>query len=200
MLGFGALLLAASVYAQGKGGIFPAGTGSKWTYSGSANKQPLTMDAVVKSSKTAGGKTTAVFSWTMNGRPVQEETYIITAAGVSRAKSGPSGAMTINPPIPIVMNPLTVGKSWNWKGKLTAGTQIIEGSSTLKVAARETIKSAAGTFNAFRVDMVLNITAQGQNLKIPNSYWFAPGAGLVRQKATVGPATIEATVSKMQLK
>ena len=159
------------------------------------------MEAAVQSSRTAGGKTTAVFSWTMNGRPVQEETYIVTAAGVSRAKSGPGGSMTITPPISIIMNPLTVGKKWAWTGSLTAAAgQTINGTATLKVAARETIKSAAGTFQAFRVDMVLNITAQGQKLQIPNSYWFAPGAGLVRQKATVGPATIEATVSKIQLK
>ena len=158
------------------------------------------MEAVVTSSKTAGGKTTVLMKWTLNGNPVQDETYIITASGVSRAKSGAKGSVTVSPPVPVIKNPMAVGKSWTWKGTISPGAQKIAGTATLKVGARETVKSAAGSFSAFRVDMVLNFTAQGRAFKIPNSYWFAPGAGLVRQRASVGPTTIEATVTKFQIK
>ena len=201
--GLGLALVALAFPAQaGQGGksLFPTGQGSRWSFKGKAGTQELSMEAVITSSKTAGGKTTVLMRWTLNGQPVQDETYIVTASGVSRAKSGAGGSVSVSPPVQVIKNPMVVGKSWTWKGTISPGAQTIAANATLKVGAREAVKSAAGTFNAFRVDMVLNFSVQGRAFKIPNSYWFAPGAGLVRQRASVGPTTIDATVTKLQVK
>jgi hypothetical protein len=161
----------------------------------------LNLNAIVTSSKTAGGTSTVVFRWTMNGNPVQDETYVVTRQSVSRVKSGVGGSNIISPPLTVIRNPMTVGKSWNWKGSIAVGGgQPIPAEATLKVASRETVKSAAGTFSAFRVNMDLRVTAQGQTARIPNSYWFAPGAGLVRQQVTLGATVIDATVTKLTVK
>src|SRR5688572_22921807 len=109
--GLGMVIAALAFPAQaGQGGksLFPAGLGSRWTYKGTAGTRALEMEAVVSSSKTAAGKTTTLIRWTLNGQPVQDETYIITAAGVSRAKSGPSGSVSVSPPVPIIKNPMAV--------------------------------------------------------------------------------------------
>src|SRR5687768_1240414 len=143
--GVGILLLTCAnpiLASQTPKSLFPVGLGSRWTYKGTAGTQALEMQAVVSSSKTSAGKTTALVRWTLNGKPVQDETYIITAAGVSRAKSGAGGSVTVSPPVPIIKNPMSVGKSWTWKGMISPGAQKIAANATLKVGARETVKSA----------------------------------------------------------
>jgi hypothetical protein len=168
---------------------------------GEASGQVLNLDAVITSSKTAAGKSTVVFRWTMNGKPVQDEVYHVTPSSVSRAKSGPNASNVISPPLPVIQNPMKVGKAWKWRGtiKLPNG-MTMPAQANLTVAKRETVKSAAGTFSAFRVDMGLLITVQNQSAQIPNSYWFAPGAGLVRQRVTLGQMVVDAAVTKLTVK
>src|SRR5207302_3971917 len=111
----------------------------------------------------ANGKTTAIMLWTINGNPAQEETYVVSAAEVDRSRSGQGGSNVITPPVAIIKYPMAVGKSWSWQGKMEISQHMtLPGTATLKVAGRQTIKTAAGTFNAYRVDMKVTVTANGQ--------------------------------------
>ena len=115
------------------------------------------------------------YSLDLNGRPVQEETYIVTAAGVTR-KVRPGRLHDHQSAHFNYHESIDRGQEMGVKGSSTAAAgQTINGTATLKVAARETIKSAAGTFQAFRVDMVLNITAQGRSCRF--QLLVCPGRG-----------------------
>jgi hypothetical protein len=161
--------------------LFPAKLGNTWTFKGTAGTVPLNMTATVTSSTTAKGKTTAVFKWTQNGQVNQTETYSISSTGVVREASGVGGGSVISPPLPVIKYPMKVGNSWKWKGTLKSATQTFDGVADLKVAAKETVKTEAGTFSAYKVDLDLTVTSNGKSLTIKNSYWYAAGAGMVKQ-------------------
>lgn len=193
-------LLIAGVlpaYAFVAENLFPAKAGATWHFKGKAGPQEFSPVCKVISSKTAGGKTVVVMKWTANGASIQDETYHVTAGSVSRVSSGVGGSNKINPPIPVIKYPATVGKSWKWSGSVTTQGRAIPGTATIKVAARETIKTEAGSFNAYRVDMELVMSSGGQTVRLPNSYWFAPGKGMVKQSANLMGSIIEATVTKI---
>jgi hypothetical protein len=201
-------LASAPIHAQtGKQNLFPIGEGSSWEFSGTAGKQPITMSAKVTSSKAGKDGHIVGMHWLMGANPVQDEEYIVTATSVSRAKSGKDASSTVTPPIPVIKYPMEVGKSWNWSGKIyVAQAKIsLDGNATLKVAAKENVKTGAGTFQAYRVDMVLNILQGQQKMTVPNSYWFAPGVGLIKQSSEIAvpngqKIVIEASVSKYTIK
>jgi hypothetical protein len=188
--------------------LFPTKPGATWTYTGSAGTQPLQMDAVIVSSKSAGGTTTVVERWSIGGNPVQDETYLVTAAGVSRARSGKGGASVLEPPLPIIKYPMKAGKSWKWEGTIAtqAGGRSInmKADCSLSVSPKEKVKCGAGDIEAFRVDVKMNIYSEGKSMQVPNSYWFAPGIGLIKQstqlQANGKSLLIEAAVSKYKIK
>lgn len=165
--------------------MFPVGQGSTWEFAGKAGTLPLQMTATITSSTVTGNKRLVRFHWTANGKDAQEEEYIVTSTQISRARSGASGGNTIDPPIPVIKYPLQAGKSWSWKGSIGMGGQSASGKAILRVIGRQSVKTRARTFNAWRVDLKLTVSAQGQTITIPNTYWFAPGAGLIKQSATL---------------
>ena len=203
------VLTSAPVSAQSIAQMFPTKSGSTWEFTGSIRAgdqtQPLNLGAKIASVNSTGGTTTAVIEWTANGSLAQSETYIVTGSEVRRSRSGQGGAGVINPPVPVLRTPIQIGNAWNWKGTITTGGQTLNGTANIRIAAREQLKTPAGTLNAFRVDMTLTISLQGQNQKTTNSYWFAPGVGLVKQRTGLtGPGgqkiTVEASVSKYKTK
>jgi hypothetical protein len=200
---------SAPASAQSIAQLFPTKAGSTWQFTGSIRagnqNQPLNLGAKIASVNTAGGRTTVVIEWTANGSVAQSETYIVTGSEVQRSRSGQGGSGVINPPVPVLRTPIRIGNAWNWKGTITTGGQTLNGTANLKIAARERLKTPAGALDAFRVDMTLTISLQGQNQKTTNSYWFAPGVGLVKQSTGLtGPGgqkiTVEASVSKYNTK
>src|SRR5205823_664444 len=150
--------------------LFPVTQGATWTYSGTAvsgtNNQKLNMIASITSSTSSGGKTTVLVHWTQNGQPIQDETYLVSAQEVVRLKAGANGAIASDPPVPVIKYPMTVGKTWAWAGNQVIGTAKIPGKATLKVAARETIKTQAGTFSAYRVDMNLSSSQRSEERRV----------------------------------
>lgn len=190
----GAALTAFAVTAEN---IFPTKTGATWHFTGKAGPNNFSPVCKIVSVKNAGSKSVVLMKWTANGATIQDETYHVSASSVERVSSGVGGASKINPPIPVIKYPATVGKSWNWKGTVTSQGQAIPGTATIKVVSREKLKTGAGTFDAYRIDMELVMSAGGQTVKLPNTYWFAPGKGMVKQSANVMGTIVEATVTKM---
>jgi hypothetical protein len=199
------LLALAAGEAGAQQNLFPTGKGSTWAFQGSLGDISMRMTATILSSQKEGSKTTVVMDWVMNGQSTQRETYVVSPAGVSRARSGMGGTGVITPPVPIIKYPVKSGASWTWKGSIRMGSMEIPASAQLKMVGRETVKIPAGTFNAYRVDMALTVSAQGQTQTIRNTYWFAPGAGLVKQSAQLpGPGgrtiTMTGAVTKYTIK
>jgi hypothetical protein len=165
--------------------FFPLTLGSSWTYQGKAGTQPLTMTATVSSVKQDGDNSTAVLLWSQDGQTFKEETYLAGPTGITRSKSGVYGSSVLNPPIVVIPYPLTVGKKWAWKGDIsTVNVPSVPATSEGWVAEREQVKTSAGSFNAFRVDVSFTMTIAGNKITSPSTYWFAPGVGLVKQMAT----------------
>ena len=180
--------------------LFPGQLGSTWTYSGMFSGQKMTMGSTIVSA-TGGLQRTLVMRWTANGRPSQEETYIVRPGEVVRSKSGAAGTGAITPPLPIIKYPMTVGKTWQWRGTVASGGNQLNGTANLKVAAHEKVQTGTGAVMAYRVDLDLTIAAGGQSLKLANSYWFAPGLGMVRQRAQLpNGSAVDASLATIKLK
>jgi hypothetical protein len=165
--------------------LFPVKPGSSWTYRGSAGTQTANITAEVTSSQSRGGKTTAVLRWSRDGQTIQEETYSVSSQSVDRLKSGAYGAFSNNPPIPIITYPATIGKTWSWKGTQAAGDRKATRSVLFKMAASESVKTPAGTFSAYRIDM--SVVPPQPNIKprVAESRWYAPGVGMVQYHSSM---------------
>jgi hypothetical protein len=205
-LSFFAIAAACLASAAGPApqNLFPTGVGSTWNYQGTMNGASVSIVATIKSAKTSNGVTEATFDWQMAGRSTQMETYRVTSTSVERTRSGAGGANHLNPPLPVIKYPMSVGKAWHWKGSLVNGATSMPSSGDLRVGALEKVKTGAGTFTAYRVDVKLLVSAGGQTAHVDNSYWYAPGAGMVKQSATVSgtgqSVQVEAAISSYKIK
>lgn len=171
--------------------LFPTSLGSNWVIRTKVPGQDAPIDAniTVTSEKKAGDTTTAIFQYKANGAVVQEETYIVTPDQVSRKRSGQGGSSVLEPPMPIIKYPMALGKSWKYTGTITiqaaTGEMELQSTADLKVAAFEEVKTGAGTFKAYRVDMRATISSGATNQEVTNSYWFAAGIGMIKQSAVL---------------
>lgn len=171
--------------------LFPITQGSAWSYEGDSENVPLTQEAKITSSrqdkgnKDGKGHRTVVMAWSLNGKPAQEETYLVTENEVARSKGGEVGETTLDPPLPILKLPLAPGKRWTWQGTLTEpGARPMPATAVAHVAAKEKIKTKAGEFETYRVGIAMNITyldAAGSKQTNATTIWFAPGVGIVKQ-------------------
>jgi hypothetical protein len=185
--------------------LFPVPKGALWEFKGMANNVPLNMTATITTSKTENGKTTVEMRWTQNGQVVQDETYIVSSTEVTRTKAGPYGGITSNPPVPIIKYPMTVGKTWTYTGVAAYAGHKSNVTGKMKVAAIETIKTPAGEFKAYRLSQEVTDDSSAGATTATNSFWFAPGVGIVQQKATVNlpsgqSITVSASLTKYKLK
>lgn len=76
-------------------------------------------------------------------------------------------------------NPLSVGASWEWKGKGVMGVEIEESS---RVTGTETVEVPAGKFQAMKVETKV---LQG-GTPVTKTYWFANWIGMVKSMTDTG--------------
>ncbi len=76
-------------------------------------------------------------------------------------------------------NPLSVGTSWEWKGKGMMGVEIEESS---RVTGSEMVEVPAGKFQAMKVETKV---IQG-GTPVTKTYWFANWIGLVKSMTDTG--------------
>src|SRR5207247_11442310 len=118
-------------------------------------------------------------AWMVGTKKVRQETYEIESVGVRRSRGGAEGDIAIEPGIPVIKNPMQVGKSWDWSGTVEpASGPSRKATAKIKVTSKETIATQAGRFEAFRIDLKLLVAGEDVT---PAIYWFAPGVGLVKE-------------------
>jgi hypothetical protein len=76
-------------------------------------------------------------------------------------------------------NPLSVGASWQWKGKGMMGVEIEESS---QVTGTEAVEVPAGKFQAMKVETKV---IQG-GTPVTKTYWFANWVGMVKSMTDTG--------------
>ncbi len=143
---------------QGPVYYYPTTVGAKWVYDGDHEL------VVSKVEDRKGAKVVTVEQETAKGRNVNE-VMEVSEAGLARLSCG--GA-PFDAPLDMLRAPCRVGTTWKVN---TAG---IEGTDT--IAAVETIKVPAGTFEAVRVDAQYTFVNQQRTY----SAWYAPGVGLLK--------------------
>jgi len=175
-----------------KGDYFPVKQGSTWTYQmiipqiGSGDVQTRTqVVTVTKVTKDKTG-TLAVLDYREDDKPAFTEKYRITANMVNRIAAGFQAGEKLVPPFPLIRFPLTVDKTWSWKGKIVQKTGAGGAEATMSVTGPEEIVVPAGKFMAYQVhcEQVLmgQLDGKPKRVSLPADYWFAPGVGLVQRK------------------
>ena len=76
-------------------------------------------------------------------------------------------------------NPLSIGSSWEWKGKGMMGVDIEESS---RVTGSEAVEVPAGKFQAMKVETKI---IQG-GMPVTKTYWFANWVGMVKSMTDTG--------------
>ena len=175
---------------------WPMKVGTTWKSSLKAGGQTMVQDVTV----TANQNGVATLDYQMNGRTVQTEKYKISSKSISRLAAGAGGTSTLSPPIMIIQFPMKPGMKWKWKGTINVNGQISQASAVLSASKPMALKTAAGSFTATKVHMILTVAQKGSTMTIPNDYWFAPKVGLVKQSMVMMGTTIGGELVSYKMK
>ena len=183
--------------------LWPMKKGAKWVLQSTAisptNGSVKSAEQSVKvlSSKHSKAGTMATLEYSINGKVSQVERYITTPTGVFRSAGGKDGNASISPILPIIKYPATTGAKWSWAGTIAVGKGKLNMTQESTVVGVEKVKTPSGTYQAVHIRAVLASTASGRRDTFVNDLWFAPGVGMVQQKAVMGPLNVSAVLSKV---
>jgi hypothetical protein len=116
-----------------------------------------------------------------DGKLVQRDTYSVDEHGIAFVGSGIDTETVIEPAMPILRLPVSSGDHWDWTGKFKSGKTEYQAVASFAVAGPDSVTTAAGVFQAFRVDQHLTVKTPGQDIATNTTLWFAPKVGLVKQ-------------------
>ena len=93
----------------------------------------------------------------------------------------------MEPPEPMLKLPMEDFKSWKWAGTMTRiktkdGEVVTKGKFEFKVAKQEEIKTPAGTFKAYKVEMT---GSANDGSRVRSTRWYAKDVGMVREISQV---------------
>jgi hypothetical protein len=176
------LLIAASLAlaaperkaADGPPPYLPTAVGATAVYRTTAGKLTMeTTDTVKEVARTAAGGVRVTVERTSGSgfRPAEEQTDV-TAAGLTRVRSG--GRAT-DPPMPVLKVPAKAGDAWEWEAKTADGRP--PHKVKVKVVGEEEVEVPAGTFRAVRVE----VEEEEWGRTTRSEAWYAPKVGLVKR-------------------
>ena len=179
---------------------WPFKVGNTWTLETKVGGQTTTQVITVTKITQNGNNSDATLDYKVDDQVVQTEVYRFDSKGISRVSSGPNGMNKLTPPYQIVKYPMEADKKWAWKGKIAVKAEEYQATSEVSTSGPETLKLPSGVFKAIRVHAELTImSSDGGKTLIPNDYWFAPGVGLVQQKAKIGASEITGVLTSYKL-
>ena len=202
-----ALALAGTAWAACGSAYFPVQEGWVWTYRSSTNNQTYTQ---THTNVTPNGFTniTKLESGTLEARWRCDAGGVVALEQNSMNFSGASGASqgfkleTTNVKGVQVPSRMAVGATWSFsysaKARMPQGSMNSTVEVSNKVVGQESVRVAAGTFTAFKVQstmvMKVTMTVGSQSRAMPantinSTSWYAQGVGLV--KSVAGEVTSE---------
>jgi hypothetical protein len=201
LIAFSLLDFSLSARAQDAASYWPFKVGNTWTLNTKVNDKVLV--AIIKVTKIVpaqGTQSDAYLEYTIDGNVTQVEIYRFDDKGIARVGSGKDGSTRLDPPFTMIQYPPTDGSKWVWTGKISVGDNKFAATSNMSASGPETIKTAAGEFKAVKIHSDLTMTLpDGTSMALPNDYWFAPGVGLVQQRAVVNGMTIDGSLTSYKL-
>ncbi|MBI2823061.1 MAG: DUF3108 domain-containing protein [Planctomycetia bacterium] len=166
---------------------YPLAAGTKWTFHGEAGGQKIEVTNQVAKIETIDNQPLVRVETLVGGKIVANEHLKGTDAGVFRHRFN-GGEMV--PPVCVIKYPVVEGDSW--KSNVKIGPESVD--MTSRVEKEEEIEVPAGKYKAVKVRVDANTKGQ----KITNTYWFAPGVGIVKQEAAVNGGTIVMNLAKFE--
>jgi hypothetical protein len=156
-------------FKPGTGDYFPTAVGTRWEYVADGTDK-LDHTREVTEATVGDGTTTAVFTWTSHGgQYTSASVYRVDAKQVAR--TGWSKEQPFDTPALMWKAEAKAGDTW------TVGiVGPAEATQFTATRGKETeVTTPAGKFKAVPVTI-----RPGKNEKEANTYWYAPGVGLVR--------------------
>jgi hypothetical protein len=162
---------------------FPMVAGTVWTFMTNTSGEILMR---VGETVRVGSVDCRIIETVVAGNTTQRECYRVVPDGVyAHYRTYAAGSIQLEPPQRMLAAPVTVGKVWQWAGRV--GEQDVIFHYTW--ARRETTTVPAGQFAAMQLYFEGNV---GPQARIQSWRWFAPGVGMVKEDSTLvqGPQSI----------
>ncbi len=191
------LLIAPRVIAKQTADFWPFSSGRTWSMEAHIGAKKITQSVTVRSlvPETDGAK--YFLDYRSGAALIQTESYLVSARGVSRYYGGGAASLTYyTPPLPVLQYPLAPGSKWYWTGTITAGAggKPSQASAAWSATTPETVTITTGSVSALRVHMDLTVTVNGKRSTVQDDTWYAKGIGPVRQRTSVGRATVDSVM------
>jgi hypothetical protein len=186
--------------------LFPTGSEREWrmgvdvtiydvTYDGrppTVREQKQYKEVIrVGNPRTIGGvKNATTLSMYQDGKLYRNEIYQVEPNAIRLVAAGGDDKMIMNPPMLLLKRDSPESKEYKWTGKINFRGATAPAVAYSRVHGIQEIETAAGKFNAYRVDTNLTTVIQGRSITFPASRWFVPGIGIVKQEFTVGPTSV----------
>ncbi len=168
--------------------LLPLKAGGRWEYDVKRSKGEPSRENVVVTS--TNGKGTILESWE-KGKVVSRDQYRVDDKGVwVTAVMIDEKMMPITPDMPLLSLPIEEEKVNLWQGTIGSGKTTMAGRVWIRTTRRQKLKTPAGEFMAYRVDMRSELSGQGRNATLLASRWFAPGVGIVKVRAVDSKVTL----------
>ncbi len=175
--------LPVAAAAPALAAYFPMTPGTVWTYMTNTNGE---VRAQIGATMQLGNAECRIIEMIVNGAITQRECYRVTADGVyAYQRSYAAGTLVLEPPQRMLAAPVTVGKTWQWVGRVGEHDVVMD----YTWARRETTAVPAGRFSTMQLYFEGNIAPQ---VRIQSWRWFAPGVGMVKEDSTLvqGPQSV----------
>lgn len=128
----------------------------------------------------------------------QEVKFLLSAHGevleteVYRSSTSEFALVSIDerfePPLPLLMFPMTLGKAWEWAGELVAGGVRHQAKATISPSTEQLFLTKTGGVDTVKIDVDLKIDSRTSTpAKRHLTFWFARGKGIVKRE--IGTAT-----------
>jgi hypothetical protein len=161
--------------------LMPLKPGMRWEYGVQRSKGDPTREI---STVTSFNGKRAIIEGQERGVVISRDGYLIDEKGIwiTSVISG-NASIPVTPPLPFLPLPIEEGKVVTWQGTIGSGQTTLIGRAWTRVTRRQKIKTLAGEFMTYRVDMRTDTGRAERGDALLVSRWFAPGVGVVRVRA-----------------
>jgi hypothetical protein len=165
--------------------LLPLSPGNRWELR-SVSEGRVSSDVLtaIGTATPPGGEPSVEVAAVRNGKPWRREFYQAnqTSLRLAAMQDETSPLMVAHPPIPLLRYPFREGDVVDWHGTLQVGKQVFPATAYSRASSMESVATPAGRFQrACRIDTIVVLNANGNDIRFPAVRWFAPGVGFVRR-------------------